>query len=86
MTEEIITLHVDAALKAAFSEAAKATDRTDSQALQDLMQDFVDRHDQRSDYDVWLRKKIATARAEITAGNLQSHAGVEACFAAQRRG
>jgi predicted transcriptional regulator len=60
MTDATMVVRVDDALKAAFTQAAKAADRTASQLLRDFMRDYVR---EQAEYHSWLRGKIAATRA-----------------------
>lgn len=44
--ESTFTFRVDSALKKAFEQAAKSTDRSGSQLLRDFMREYVKRHAQ----------------------------------------
>ncbi|MEM5387852.1 hypothetical protein VSR68_30320 [Paraburkholderia phymatum] len=84
MTEATFTFRVDEALKAEFSNAAKAPDRTGAQLLRDFMRDYVKQQQEAAEYDAWLRAKVQRSRASADAGNLVPAAEVEARFAARR--
>ncbi|WP_374450473.1 CopG family ribbon-helix-helix protein [Stella sp.] len=84
MTEATFTFRVDEALKAEFTQAAKAKDRTAAQLLRDFMRDFVQRQNEAAEYDAWFRREVEKARASADAGNLIPAAEVKAEFAARR--
>ena len=81
MADATMVVRVDDALKAAFAQAAKASDRTASQLLRDFMRDYVR---ERADYDAWLHGKVAAARAAAAAGQVRTAEDVEAHFAKRR--
>jgi len=81
MTEATVIVRVEDALKTAFAQAAKASDRTVSQLVRDFMRDYVR---EQAEYDAWLHRKVAAARADIAAGDVQPAEAVEARFAARR--
>jgi predicted transcriptional regulator len=64
MTEVTFTVRVDEELKARFSEAAKASDRTSAQLLRDFMRDYVQRQQREAAHDVWFRAEVAEALRE----------------------
>lgn len=84
MTEATFTFRVDEALKAEFTEAAKAEDRTGAQLLRDFMREFVRRRREGADYEAWLLRKVTKARASADAGDVMSAEEVEAEAAAWR--
>jgi predicted transcriptional regulator len=58
MAEATFTFRVDDELKSAFSEVAKAQDRTAAQLLRVLMRDAVRRQQERREYDAWFRGEV----------------------------
>lgn len=84
MTEATVIVRVEGELKAAFTDAAKAADRTASQLLRDFMRDYVRRQAEQADYDAWLRQKVEAGRAAIQEGRVKSSEEVEAYFAQRR--
>ena len=84
MSESTIVVRVDEELKAAFTDAAKATDRTASQLLRDYMRDFVKGNAEFSEYDAWFRRKVAEGIADARAGRVVSGEDVEAYFEKER--
>ena len=85
MAETTVIVRVEGKLKAAFTKAAKAADRTTSQLLRDFMRDYVKRQAEQAAYDAWLRRKVEAARKDIREGRLYSSEEVEAEFAERRR-
>ncbi|BBK35752.1 hypothetical protein STAQ_08300 [Allostella sp. ATCC 35155] len=84
MTEATFTFRVDEALKAEFTQAAKAKDRTGAQLLRDFMRDFVRRQHEADEYDAWFRQQVQIGIDEADAGKLIPAEEVEAHFAARR--
>ena len=84
MPESTVVVRVDEELKAAFSDAAKAADRTASQLLRDFMRDFVRSQADAADYDSWFRGKVAEGRADVRAGRVSPSEEVESHFARRR--
>jgi len=84
MSEATFTFRVDEGLKAEFSNAAKANDRTGAQLLRDFMRDFVQRQQQAADHDAWFRRQVQVGLDAATAGDLVSDEEVEAEAAAWR--
>jgi len=83
MTDATFTFRVDEELKARFSEAAKARDRTGAQLLRDFMRDFVARQE-ASQYDTWFRDQVHQARQSARSGQLIAADVVEQEFSARR--
>lgn len=84
MTEATFTFRVDEALKAEFTRAAKARDRTSAQLLRDFMRDFVREQREAAGYDAWFRSQVQKGIAQADAGDVMPDAAVEARFAAKR--
>lgn len=84
MTEATFTFRVDEALKAEFTQAAKAKDRTAAQLLRDFMRDFVQRQNEAAEYDAWFRREVQMALDEADDGKLVPAAEVEADAAVWR--
>src|SRR5690606_25146633 len=53
MSEATFTFRVDEVLKAEFSSAAKARDRSAAQLLRDFMREFVQQQQEAADHDAW---------------------------------
>ena len=58
MPETTFTFRVDADLKAAFAETAKAEDRTAAQLLRVLMRSAVLRQQDAREHDAWFRGEV----------------------------
>lgn len=84
MIEATFTFRVDEALKAEFTNAAKARDRTGAQLLRDFMRDFVRQQQEAAEYDAWFRREVQKGIDAANAGDVLSHEEVEARFAARR--
>lgn len=84
MPEATFTFRVDDALKADFTKAAKAKDRTGAQLLRDYMRDFVRQQEEAAEHDAWFREQVKIGLASSNAGNLIPADEVEARFAARR--
>jgi len=84
MSEATFTFRVDEALKAEFSTAAKARDRSGAQLLRDFMREFVQQQQEAAEHDAWFRRQVQIGLDSANAGNLISAADVEATFAAKR--
>lgn len=85
MAETTVIVRVEDDLKAAFTKAAKAADRTASQLLRDFMRDYVKRQVEQAEYDAWLRRKVDVARQDVREGHVFSSDEVEAEFTERRR-
>lgn len=84
MPESTFTFRVEDDLKSAFSEAAKAHDRTGAQLLRSFMRDYVKRQMDQAEYDAWFRRQVQAGLDSANAGNLVPAEDVEAEFAARR--
>jgi len=84
MSEATFTFRLEEALKAAFSNAAKANDRTGAQLLRDFMRDFVQRQRDAAEHDTWFRRQVQIGLDAANAGDLVSAEEVEAEAAAWR--
>ncbi|PAJ93380.1 CopG family ribbon-helix-helix protein [Burkholderia ubonensis] len=84
MSKATYAFRVDAALKTAFSAAAKAHNQTGAQLLRGFMRDYVLRQQKATEYDAWLQAKIERSRASANTGNLVPAVEVDAKFAARR--
>ena len=78
------TFRVEDELKAAFTAAAKAHDRTGAQLLRDFMRDYVGRQRDEQGYDPWFRRQVQAGIEDADAGRVVSADEVKATFAARR--
>ena len=84
MPESTFTFRVDETLKAAFTAAAKANDRSGAQVLRDVMRDYAAAEVPELGYKDWLVTKISQSIAQADAGMLIPGEEVEAHFAEKR--
>lgn len=85
MPEATFTFRVDETLKAKFSDAARAHDRTGAQLLRDFMRGYVAQQEGGAAYDAWLRRQVQAGLDAANAGDLISAAEIEAEAEAWRR-
>ncbi|MDZ7852547.1 MAG: hypothetical protein U5L98_07825 [Halomonas sp.] len=78
MSDATFTFRVDDALKAEFTQAAKAKDRTGAQLLRDFMRDYVRQQQEAAEHDAWFRREVQIGIDSANAGNLIPAADVEA--------
>jgi predicted transcriptional regulator len=71
MAEATFTFRVDQDLKTAFSEAAKAEDRTAAQLLRQLMREEVRRRQEAAEHDAWFRAQVRQALREADDPNVR---------------
>ena len=84
MSDATFTFRVDESLKAEFSSAAKARDRTGAQLLRDFMRDFVKQQQESAEHEAWFRRQVQVGLDSANAGRLVAAEDVEAEFAARR--
>lgn len=84
MSEATFTFRVDEALKAEFSTAAKAKDRSGAQLLRDFMREFVQTQREAAEHDAWFRQQVQIGLDSANAGHLIPAEEVEAEAAAWR--
>ncbi|WP_298287736.1 hypothetical protein [Novosphingobium sp.] len=84
MGDATFTFRIDGELKAAFSEAAKAQDRTGAQLLRDFMREYVKEQREAADYDAWFRREAQIGIDQANAGLMIPAEDVEAHFAERR--
>lgn len=82
--ESVFTMKLETELRDAFMAEAAAAHRPASQILRDMMREFVKMQREARDYEAFLGRKVATARASARAGLERSDEAVEADFAARR--
>lgn len=68
MAESSFTFRVEGDLKAKFTEAAKAHDRSAAQLLRDFMREYVMHEQDRAEHDAWFRSKVREALADSRPG------------------
>jgi hypothetical protein len=79
-----IVVDLDADLRDAFVEAARAEERPVSDIVEELIAGYVHSSEMTPEYQAFLERKVAKARASIRAGRGASSAEVEARFAKRR--
>lgn len=84
MSETTFTFRLDEELKAAFTTAAKAHDRTGAQLLRAFMRDYLRTQEEAAGYDAWFRRKVEVGLAAARAGRVTPSEEVEAYFAERR--
>ena len=73
MPDATFTFRVEDELKAAFTEAAKAHDRTGAQLLRDFMRDYVSRQQNEQEYNSWFRRSpVQVGIEDADAGRIVS--------------
>lgn len=78
MGEATFTIRVDAALKTAFADAARAHDRTGAQLIRDFMRDYVAGQRATAAHDIWFRRQVQAGQESANAGHMISDEEVEA--------
>lgn len=78
MGESTFSFQVDQALKEAFSDAAKAGDRTGEQLIRDFMRDYVAEQRDGDKYEAWFDGQVQLGLDAANAGDLVSDEQVEA--------
>ncbi|MFD0708416.1 antitoxin of toxin-antitoxin stability system [Photorhabdus akhurstii subsp. bharatensis] len=85
MTKQaVFTMKLEPELRAEFMAEAEAAHRPASQALRELMREFIQRQREEREYEKFLCHKVKAGRASMRAGLGQSNDEVEAEFAARR--
>jgi len=84
VSDDTFTFRVDAALKDAFSLAAKACNRSGAQLLRDFMRDFVRQQQEDAAHDTWFHRQVQIGLDSANAGDLLPASEVEARFEARR--
>lgn len=86
MTDATFTFRVDEELKAAFSDVAKAQERTSAQLLRTLMREEVEQAKAKRDYDEWFEAEIEDALREADSPDAEwvDHEVVRQDWARQR--
>lgn len=84
MGDATFTFRVEEDLKSAFSEAARADDRTGAQLLRGFMRDYVKHRQEQAAHDAWFHDQVRAGLASANSGDLISAEEVESEFAARR--
>jgi predicted transcriptional regulator len=82
--EAVFTLKLEPDLRRAFMATARASDRTASQVVRDLMREYINRHQRMDEYAAFLSAKVERARAQAAGGRCTAAADVAARFASKR--
>ena len=77
-------MKLESGLRDNFMAEAEASHRPASQALRELMREFVERQRQTREYDAFLASKVEAGRVSMRAGVGRSNDEIEAKFAARR--
>jgi len=80
----IFTMKLEPALRAEFMAAARESHRPAPQVMRELMQEFIQRGQDRHRHDALLHAKVEAARISVAGGLGRPNAAVEAEFAARR--
>ncbi len=83
--QAVFTMKLEPELREQFMAEAANEDRPASQVMRELMREYIAQRQQSREYDEFLRRKVAVARASVRTGRGRSSAEVEAEFAARRR-
>lgn len=66
----ISSMKLEPVLPAEFMAAAQASHRPASQAIRELMREFVRRQQERDDHAILLQRKVDAARASVNEGGV----------------
>ena len=86
MTQTTFTFRVDDDLKIAFSEAAKAQDRSAAQLLRVLMREAVRKENAAREHEAWFRREVEQGLREADDSSIQRvpHEKVDESWKKQR--
>ncbi|MXN77478.1 antitoxin of toxin-antitoxin stability system [Burkholderia sp. 4701] len=82
--EAVFTMKLEPELRDAFMAEAEAAHRPASQLVRELMREYIQRQREAREYDEFLGRKVAAARASVQAGQGSSNDQVAARFAKRR--
>ena len=82
--EAVFTMKLELELRDAFMAEAEASHRPASQVMRELMRDFIQHQREGREYEEFLGRKVAAARASVEAGRGRSNDEVAARFAKRR--
>ena len=82
--EAVFTMKLEPELRDEFMAEAQAAHRPASQVLRELMRGFVQRQREAREYEAFLQRKVAVARASVRAKRGRANEDVEKEFAARR--
>ena len=80
----VFTMKLEPDLRAAFMAAAEESHRPASQVVRELMREFVQRQQDRSNHSAFLHGKVQKARASVVEKRGRPNEAIEAEFAARR--
>jgi hypothetical protein len=83
--EAVFTMKLEPELRKDFLAAADAAHRPASQVVRELMREFIRRQSEATEYEEFLRHKVAVARMQIHTEQSRSNEEVEREFAKRRR-
>jgi predicted transcriptional regulator len=72
MPESTFTIRVDDHLKEAFSEAARANDRTGAQLVRGFMRDYVQIAREKAEYEEWFKARVEAGLRAVQDGRVLS--------------
>jgi predicted transcriptional regulator len=84
MGETTVTIRVDPGLKAAFTLAAEAHNRSEEDLLREFMQDYIETQRTDAEYEQWFLRQVQIGIVEADAGELVPGDEVESEFASLR--
>lgn len=82
--QAVFTMKLEPELRKQFMTEAANEDRPASQVMRELMREYIAQRQQSREYDEFLRRKVAVARAQRDAGLFLTNEEVEARAAARR--
>lgn len=84
MSDSNFTVRVPEDLKEAFTEAARAHDRTGAQLVREFMRQYIEQARNHKAYEEWFVAMVERGRHDRNAGRFSSNEDVEKQFAARR--
>lgn len=84
MSESNFTVRIPDDLKVAFSEAARAHDRTSAQLVREFMRTYIEEARNKQEYEDWFRAMVEAGMEDVRAGRVISGEDVEKHFATRR--
>lgn len=84
MPDSNFTVRVPDDLKEAFTEAARAHDRTGAQLVREFMRNYIEEARNKQEYEDWFRAMVEAGMEDLRNGRVVSGEEVEKHFAARR--
>lgn len=85
MTKQaVFTMKLEAELRESFMQAVADEHRPASQVVRELMREYIERHQNREGYKVYLQQKVERSRASMLNSEGYSNEEVEALFAKRK--